>query len=62
MILLFLLVACAHVPAWERAALMDPCMRDPLDPASAAFDAHVDGIREGMVEAGSGGGAACGCN
>ena len=63
MILVLTLVACAlklqppEVPAWQRSQLMVPTMVLPADGA----EAHVFGVREGLLPSAGAEGASCGC-
>ena len=62
MILLLLLVACAHVPTWQRGDLVSRPMEQPVEPCEARMEAHVWAARESMAGASGATGPACGCN
>ncbi len=54
--------ACNTVPAYQRAPLMERCMRRPFNTLAAGFDDHIFTTREAMAGATGRGGPACGCN
>lgn len=64
MLLLLALVstcaACSAVPPHARGRLMERSMQ-AASPLDAAFDVHVEEVRESAVGASSGEGASCGC-
>lgn len=53
---------CAPIQPWERDRLAHDCMQMPVDPSEAAFDGHVQLVREGSQGGASEGGGGCGCN
>ncbi len=61
MIWLFLL-ACVHVPTWQRAPLLTEQMAFDPDPLGSTFDMHVHDTREAMSGATASAGVPCGCN
>mgnify|MGYP001573177631 CR=1 FL=1 len=61
MILLWLL-ACVHVPAWDRSVLLSEPMDPGYDPLGQSFDLHVHDTREAMSGATAAAGVPCGCN
>jgi len=57
-----LVSACAHIPTYERGALMSRAMVGPGDSLEQGVLMHVNQTREAMLGAAGGGGASCGCN
>lgn len=60
--LVAVLGGCAHVPAWQRGVLADPCMQWDRQADRAALRKHVIAVREGVPPTEAGGGGACGCD